>query len=92
MDYLIWTDKLLCALILSAYVNFVYETFKEVIIIWQTEGKMRSDIDAEMIMGLFAAIINVDTHKEKIGLQYFPFLLEYLGEFAMKGLLNCSNQ
>jgi hypothetical protein len=53
---------------------------------------MRSDIDAEMIMGLFAAIINVDTHKEKIGLQYFPFVLEYLGEFAMKGLLNCSNQ
>lgn len=71
-------------------VNFIHKNFIEVVIKWQTEGKMRSDIDAEMIMGIFAAIINVDIYKEEIGLQYFPLVLEYLGEFVMKGLLDCS--
>ena len=73
-------------------VDFVYDSFIEVVKKWQSAGKMRSDIDAEMIMGIFAALINVDTHKEEIGLQYFPLVLEYLGEFAMKGLMDCSEK
>ena len=46
----------------------------------------RQDLDSEMIMMIFAAIVNIDTHKDEIGLQYFPELLEILTEFVMKGL------
>jgi len=28
----------------------------------------------------------IDTHKEEIGLQYFPQLQEYLTEFVLRGL------
>ena len=69
------------------YVDFLYDSFIEIVKKWQIEGKMRNDIDAEMIMAIFAALINIDTHKEEVGLQYFPHVLEYLGEFVMKGLM-----
>ena len=70
-------------------VDFLYESFIEIVKKWQAEGKMRDDIGAEMIMAIFTAITNVDTHKEEIGLQYFPDVLEYIGEYTMKGLMNC---
>lgn len=47
---------------------------------------MRTDMDREFIMAFFTAIINIDTHKEEIGLQYFLDILDYLTEFVMKGL------
>jgi AcrR family transcriptional regulator len=74
------------------YVDFLYTSFIEVVKKWQAEGKMRSDIDSEMIMALFSAIINIDTHKEEIGFQYFPAIMGYLSEFVMKGLMDRSNQ
>jgi len=57
---------------------------------WQAQGKIRKDIDSKMIMMMFAAIINIDTHKEEIGLEYFPELLNHLTELIMKGLTDCS--
>ena len=68
-------------------VEFVYADFIEVVEKWQAEGKMRSDLSAELIMAIFGALINVETHKEEIGLEYFPQVIEYLAEFTMKGLL-----
>ena len=70
-------------------VHFLYDTFHELVRQWQAQGKMRSDIDSVMIMMIFAAIINVDTHKEEIGLEYFPDLLEYMTDFIMRGLTSC---
>ncbi len=67
-------------------VDFLYDSFLSLINQWQTEGKMRGDIDSKMIMMIFAAIINIDTHKEEIGLNYFPELLETMTELVMKGL------
>lgn len=69
--------------------DFVYSDFANLIEKWQAQGKMRKDINREMIMALFIAIINIDTHKEEIGLQYFPQILDYLTEFVMKGLMDC---
>ncbi len=69
--------------------DFLYNSFYEIILKWQEEGKMRRDIDSKIIMTIFAAIINVDTHKEEIGIQYFPELLDYMSEFIMKGLTDC---
>ena len=73
-------------------VDFLYDSFVEVVRKWQNEGKMRSDISAEMIMAIFAALVNVDTHKEEIGLEYFPQVIEYLAEFTMKGLMINENK
>lgn len=67
-------------------VDFMYDSFIEIIRRWQAQGKIRNDIDADMIMAIFSALINVDTHKEDIGLKYFPKVMEYLAEFIMKGL------
>ncbi|MEW6082775.1 MAG: TetR/AcrR family transcriptional regulator [Bacillota bacterium] len=71
-------------------VDFLYGDIVKLVQKWQAEGKMRSDIACDMIMALFAAIINIDVHKEEIGLEYFPRLLDYMAEFVMKGLTDCS--
>ncbi len=76
----------------KANFDFMYEDYYAAIKKWQAEGKMRADIDCEMIMALFTAVINTDTHKEEIGIQYFPQLLEYLFQFVVDGLTNVSNQ
>ena len=70
--------------------DFVYDSFLEIVKKWQIEGKMRSDIDSEFIMAIFAALINIDTHKQEIGIQYFPRIMDYLAEFIMKGLTDSS--
>jgi len=70
-------------------VNFLYDSFLDLVNQWQTQGKMRKDIDSKTIMMIFAAIINVDTHKEEIGLEYFPELLEHMTELIMQSLTNC---
>ena len=69
------------------HVDFLYDCFIEVVRKWQNDGKMRGDIDAEMIMAIFAALVSIDTHKEEIGLQYFPQVMEYMAHFIMKGLM-----
>lgn len=71
------------------YVDFLYNSFVELIKKWQAEGKIRNDIDYELIMAIFTSIINIDTHKEEIGLHYFPQVIDYLVEFIMKGLTDC---
>lgn len=67
-------------------VDFLYDSFIEVVRTWQREGRMRNDVDAEMIMAIFTAFINIDLHKEEIGVQYFPKLMDILGAFIMQGL------
>lgn len=66
--------------------DFMYGIFIEAIGKWQAEGKMRNDIDSDMIMAIFIALISIDTHKKEIGLKYFPEVMDRLTEFIMKGL------
>jgi AcrR family transcriptional regulator len=56
---------------------------------WKTEGKMRIDIDDEMIIAIFNSILYIDIHKTEIGIQHFPKILFYITEFIMKGLTDC---
>ncbi len=70
--------------------DFLYDTFLMLVQRWQAEGKMRSDIDSQIIMKVFEAIINVDTHKDEIGLEYFPALLDIMTDLVLKGLTDCS--
>ncbi|MFZ5351455.1 MAG: TetR/AcrR family transcriptional regulator [Bacillota bacterium] len=56
---------------------------------WKAEGRIRSDIDVEMVGAIFDSILYIDIHKSEIGIQYFPQLLHYITEFIMKGLTDC---
>lgn len=72
--------------------TFLYDVFLVLVERWQAEGKMRRDIDSKMIMMLFAAIINVDTHKDEIGLEFFPELLQIMTSLVLQGLTEpCPN-
>jgi AcrR family transcriptional regulator len=73
-------------------IDFLYDCFIELIKKWQAEGKFRNDIAPDMIMALFSSLVNVETHKEEIGFQYFPGVIDYLAGFTMKGLVDCSNE
>lgn len=73
-------------------VDFMYDAFIEVVKKWQDNGKMRTDISPEMIMAIFGALINVDAHKEEIGIEYFPDVINYLSKFTMDGLICFSNE
>jgi AcrR family transcriptional regulator len=61
----------------------------ELIKAWKAEGKIRDDIDDEMIMAIFNSILYIDIHKSEIGIQHFPQILYYVTEFIMKGLTDC---
>lgn len=67
-------------------VNFMYDQFIKVVEMWQSKGKMRDDIDSEMIMAIFSALVNIDTHKDEVGLKYFPNVLSHITQFVMEGL------
>ena len=67
-------------------VSFVYDFYLDVIRKWQDEGKMRSDIDTELIMAMFAALINIDMHKDEIGVKFFPEIMNWLAGFIIDGL------
>lgn len=56
---------------------------------WKAEGKMRNDIDDDMVCAIFDAIPYIDIHKSDIGVQYYPQILYYITEFVMKGLTDC---
>lgn len=56
---------------------------------WKAEGKIRNDLDDDLIHAIFYAIPYIDLHKEEIGLQYFPQIMYYITEFIMKGLTDC---
>jgi AcrR family transcriptional regulator len=56
---------------------------------WKAEGKIRNDIDDEMINAIFNSILYIDIHKNEIGIQHFPQILFYITEFIMKGLTDC---
>jgi AcrR family transcriptional regulator len=66
--------------------DFFAEGFTEVVRVWQKEGRMRGDIGADMIIAIFSAFVNIDLHKEEIGLQFFPELMDHMGAFIMRGL------
>ncbi len=74
------------------HVDFLYDCFIDVVLKWQREGKMRGDISPEMIMAIFGAIVNIDMHKDEIGLQYFPQLQGYISEFVNSFWPICQNR
>ncbi|MGG4397395.1 TetR/AcrR family transcriptional regulator [Paenibacillus thiaminolyticus] len=56
---------------------------------WKAEGKIREDIDDELLPAFFDSLAYIDSHKEEIGVRHFPQVIQYLAEFIMKGLTDC---
>jgi hypothetical protein len=72
--------------------NEIMQTYlAELIHQWQTEGKIRTDLDSGMVLALFNSTIYVDMHKTEIGIQYFPQLTYKLIEYIMKGVTDGSD-
>jgi AcrR family transcriptional regulator len=61
----------------------------ELIKMWKAEGKIRDDLDNEMIIAIFNSIPYIDIHKSEIGIEHFPQIMFYITEFIMKGLTDC---
>ena len=74
----------------AAGIESIYEFMNkgtiELIKKWKAERKIRDDLDDKLILAIFNSIPYIDIHKEQIGIQYFPQIIDYLAEFIMKGL------
>lgn len=66
--------------------EFMNSGTAELIKKWKADGKIRDDLDDELILALFNSVPYLDIHKEEIGIRHFPQILDYLAEFIMKGL------
>jgi len=62
------------------------DSTRKLIQMWKSSGKLRTDLDDDLILALLHAIPYIDIHKEEIGMQYFPDLTYLLTEFVMRGL------
>jgi hypothetical protein len=58
----------------------------ELVKMWKAQGKVRSDIEDEMVIAILKAIPFIDVHKDEIGVKFFPQIMLYIAEFVMKGL------
>lgn len=45
---------------------------------WRRAGKVRQDLDEGLILAVLRAVPYVDIHKDEIGVEYFPQVIEFL--------------
>ncbi|SNS95309.1 transcriptional regulator, TetR family [Anaerovirgula multivorans] len=69
--------------------EFFQSSTAELIKKWKAEGKIRGDLDDELILAICNSVHYVDIHKRDIGIHHFPQVIHYLTEFIMKGLTDC---
>lgn len=66
--------------------NSIPDFFIKLIKQWRSEGKIRDDIDDELILNLFNSLVYLDIHQGEIEINNFPQMLQLLMEFIIKGL------
>jgi AcrR family transcriptional regulator len=69
---------------IDSFSNFYLDLLKK----WKAQGKIRQDIDEDLLPVFFYSLVYIDTHKDDIGIQHFPQIIQYLAEFIMQGLTN----
>ncbi len=69
--------------------DFFHNFYIDIIKTWKAEGKLRKDIADDLLLAFFDVLELIDTHKEEIGIQHFPQIMQYLVDFIMKGLTDC---
>lgn len=72
---------------MDSFRDFYMDLFKN----WKAQGKIREDIDMDLLPAFFDSLVYIDTHKDEIGIQHFPQLIQYLAEFIIQGLTNKSS-
>ncbi len=71
----------------TAYNDFSYTLFIRLISRWQERRQIRSDLDPDLVLALFNSLSFIDLHKEDIGIQYFPQLIDTLVESIVRQLM-----
>jgi AcrR family transcriptional regulator len=69
--------------------EFMNRATIELIKKWKAGGKLRDDLDDDLVLAILNSIFYIDFHKKDIGIQHFPHLIDYIVEFVMKGLSSC---
>lgn len=67
-------------------IDTVRRFYIELLKSWKAQGKIRDDIDEELLPAFFDSLTCIDMHKDEIGIQHFPQLMLYIIEFIMQGL------
>lgn len=66
--------------------SYVYEFLIDNIKTWRKEGIFRKDISLDTTLALFNSIVVVDNHKEEVGIEHYPKVLELLADMIIDGL------
>lgn len=72
----------------GASIDSIRDFYVDLLKSWKSQGKIREDIDEELLPLFFDSLICIDTHKDEIGIQHFPQVINYLIEFIIQGLTN----
>ncbi|WP_277679141.1 TetR/AcrR family transcriptional regulator [Gracilibacillus dipsosauri] len=64
----------------------VRDFFLDLLLNWKQQGRLRDDVDEELLPVFFDSLVCIDMHKDEIGIEYFPKAMQYLIEFIIKGL------
>lgn len=67
--------------------DFYHNTAVTLIKKWKSQGRIRKDLDDDLILAMLNSVHYVDIHKRDIGHKFFPQLIRYLVSFIMKGLI-----
>lgn len=65
---------------------FIRDFYTRLLEKWRKQGKLREDIEDDVVLALFDSLVYLDTHKEEIGTRHFPQMIQLLIEFIVKGL------
>ena len=66
--------------------DFIYNFLIDQIKLWRESGQFREDLSEETMIALFNSLIVIDLHKEEVGSEHFPEILELLAGFLVDGL------
>lgn len=66
--------------------SFVYRFLLDNIERWRSFGQFRRDIDVDTTLALFNVLVLLDNHKEEVGHEHYPQVLELLAEMVVDGL------
>lgn len=64
----------------KSQLNYAYELFAPQLEEWQEKGEINSDIDIELLLAVIDSIFYILLHKEDIGEEFFPELIDFLVE------------
>ena len=62
----------------KSQLNYAYELFAPKLKEWQAKGKINSEIDIELLLAVIDSVFYILLHKEDIGEEFFPELIDFL--------------